>query len=664
MNTNTQFLTWVFFDNTDELLDLSTEKTTKLEPQVAQLLRLFIYSNGALLTRDSIFTQIWPNIVVEHNSLYQLLTKLRRLLNDNPKQPRIIKTVPKKGYQFIAQTQPYMPKKITATSSKKKIFTQPSWWKIAVIPVVIACGSAIAFYSQNTIETPKAHYEMSDISYELGLEYNVDAHKTKDLIAYIKDFNDLVFSNKQGVILNTIKFPSRIHHPSWHNELDLITFWQYYQDQCILHVYKSSGQAVHRSKGQKCSHSRASSWKSSTQLVINLAHDGHFKPFHYDINTGHILEIPIVLNEREKFQHNITAWQGKTYYLITSTDHKSKLITLDGTVHMEWAHPITMLTYDPKQHTIISNNSDKHHKLVSTSRDGQQHIIANAVQGIFTDLSVDADGDIYTAVETWQVNIRDKDELPIFSTTSIDYLPVSNLLGETAFMSRRSGVYEVYLYSDDQVKQLSYNQGYEYVKHIEWQPQLNLLLTNRDKNVLVYDRQGKVRQFQPVQAATIAQLGWHTNEQVWIYDANSLLTYDLTGQQLNNITLQVDALIYNNQSAQWLVFDDYTLYSVHSLASLNTRGDWTPINRFSKQQYNQLRNFKLRDNTLYWLSSWSAKDYIWQLPLEQTTVSLIKSDELIWHYDIAQDNSLNIAKMEAIEGDIKKLSLLSSHNNP
>ncbi|KAF7775129.1 hypothetical protein PCIT_a1242 [Pseudoalteromonas citrea] len=658
MNTNTQFLTWVFFDNTDELLNLSTEKVTKLEPQVAQLLKLFIYSNGELLTRDAIVNHIWPNIVVEHNSLYQLLTKLRRLLSDNPKQPRIIKTIPKKGYQFIADTQPYTPQKTNETSNKKKIVTQLSWWKLAVLPVVIACGSAIAFYSQNTTKTPQPKYKMSDLSYDLGLEYNVDAHKTKDLIAYIKNFNDLVFSNKQGVILNTIKFPSRIHHPSWHSELDLISFWQYYQDKCILHVYKSSGQAIHRSKGQKCTHTRASSWQSSSQLTINLANGAHFKPFNYDLHTGNSLELPVILHDGDTFQHSIIAWQGKSYYLITSADHKSRLITLDGTVHMQWEHPITMLTYDPKRQTIISNNSDKHHTLIATSRDGQQQIIANAVQGIFTDLSVDLTGDIYTAVETWQVNIRDKDELPIFSTTSIEYLPVSNLLGETAFMSKRSGVCEVYLYSEDQVKQLSYNQGYEYVNHIEWQPQLNLLLTNRDKNILLYDRQGKIMQFLPDQISTITQLGWHTNEQVWVYDTQTLSTYNLTGQRLNNFTLHVDALLYNNQSAQWLVFDDYTLYTVNDLSHLTNRDNWVPINTFSKQQYNQHRNFKLRDNTLYWLSSWSAKDYIWQLSLEEASVSLIKSDELIWHYDIAKDGSLNIAKMEAIEGDIKKLSLI------
>ncbi|MBQ4852777.1 winged helix-turn-helix domain-containing protein [Pseudoalteromonas sp. MMG012] len=658
MHTNIQFLTWVFFDNTDELLNLSTKEVIKLEPQVAQLLRLFIYSNGELLAREAISEHIWPNIIVEDNSLYQLLTKLRRLLNDNPKQPKVIKTIPKKGYQFIARTDVYTSQETPLISKKNKLLTQSQWWKWSTIPVVIVCSSAIAFYSKNTIKTPKPAYELSDLSYDLGLEYNVDAHKTKDLIAYIKNFNNLVFSNKQGVVLNTIKFPSRIHHPSWHNELDLITFWQYYQDQCILHVYKSSGQAIHRAKGQKCTRSRASSWLSSTQLTINLAHGAHFKPFHYDFNTGKALALPITLNAGDTFQHSIKAWQGKTYYLITSTDHSSKLITLDGTVHMQWAHPISLLSYDPKQQSIVTNNSDKHHTLIATTRDGHQHIIANAVQGMFTDLSIDLAGDIYTAVETWQVNIRDKDGLPIFSTTSIDYLPVSNPLGETAFMSKRSGVCEVYLHADDQIKQLSYNQGYDYVKHIEWQPKLNLLLTNRDKNVLLYDRQGKVSQFSPEQISTITQLGWHTNERVWIYDTHTLSTYTLTGQRLKEVALQVDALIYDNQNAQWLVFDNYTLYKVNSLANLSTHENWTLIHRFSQQQYNQLRNFKLRDNTLYWLSSWSAKDYIWQLPLEETSISLIKSDELIWHYDIAKDNSLNIAKMEAIEGDIKKLTRL------
>lgn len=661
MSNGTQFLNWVFFEKSDELLNLRDQQTIKLEPQVAQLLKLFIEKQNELLTRDELFSTIWPDVVVEHNSLYQLLTKLRRLLNDNPKRPEIIKTIPKKGYQFIATTSLYLHCEGAEESvqSIPKTKNKTPWWKLAILPIFIACTSAIAFYSQKTIPEPQPEYVLSDLSYDLGLEYNVAAHVEKDLIAYIKDFNHLTIANKQGVVLNSIEFPSRIRHPSWHPTQDLLTFWQYNEDQCILHVYKSSGQPVHRAKGLKCSQAEVSTWQSDQDIVVSIAKDKQYQAYLYNITQSNLQPLPIPLKKGERFRRSIQAWQDKIYYLITSEAHHSKLVTLDGTIHMQWQHPITLLAYDPKHQRVISNSTDKHHTLISTTRDGQSYVIANSLQGLFTALSIDKKGDIYSAVETWQVNIRDKDELPIFSTASIDYLPVSNPIGETAFMSRRSGVCEIYLFTDDQVKQLSYYRSYDYVKHIEWQPKLNLLLSNRDNDLYLHDRQGTVMHFTPALTQPLSQFGWLTDQQIWAYDKNALLTYDLNGNLLKKRLLKVDALLYDHTKQQWLLFHNHILYRVINSDVLSDINQWQAIAPFTPQQYNQMRNFRLREGNLYWLSSWSAKDYIWQVSLTDShAITLIKSDELIWHYDIAQDNSLNIAKMEAIEGDIKKLSLV------
>jgi len=53
------------------------------------------------------------------------------------------------------------------------------------------------------------------------------------------------------------------------------------------------------------------------------------------------------------------------------------------------------------------------------------------------------------------------------------------------------------------------------------------------------------------------------------------------------------------------------------------------------------------------------KDYIWQFDMNSTKdVQLKKSGALIWHYDVKPDGNLLIAKMESIEGDIQKFSVL------
>lgn len=98
-----QFDNWVFYPETDELVCSETQHTQKLEPQVARLLELFITQQGTTLSQGMLNDELWPNTIVEANSLYQLLAKLRKVLKDTPRTPKYIKTIPKKGYVFIVE---------------------------------------------------------------------------------------------------------------------------------------------------------------------------------------------------------------------------------------------------------------------------------------------------------------------------------------------------------------------------------------------------------------------------------------------------------------------------------------------------------------------------------------------------------------------------------
>ena len=122
----------------DELCLWQTGQIEKLEPQVSQLLAMLINNAQQVISKEHIQTALWPNTIVEQNSLYQLLTKLRKLLNDSSRSPKFIKTVPKKGYCFIAEVelikdQPSMVKTIERT---RKIHPL-----VAVLPILIVCFS-------------------------------------------------------------------------------------------------------------------------------------------------------------------------------------------------------------------------------------------------------------------------------------------------------------------------------------------------------------------------------------------------------------------------------------------------------------------------------------------------------------------------------------------
>jgi len=67
---------------------------------------LFLIDNRArLVAKDDLLKAVWPRAVVEENNLNQAISALRRALGDAREAPRIIVTVPGRGYRFVAEVQ-------------------------------------------------------------------------------------------------------------------------------------------------------------------------------------------------------------------------------------------------------------------------------------------------------------------------------------------------------------------------------------------------------------------------------------------------------------------------------------------------------------------------------------------------------------------------------
>jgi TolB-like protein/DNA-binding winged helix-turn-helix (wHTH) protein/tetratricopeptide (TPR) repeat protein len=73
-----------------------------LTPRLFSALLLFVENAGALLDKDALMLALWPGLVVEENSLSQVISGLRRALADDSQDSRYIQTVPRRGFRFIA----------------------------------------------------------------------------------------------------------------------------------------------------------------------------------------------------------------------------------------------------------------------------------------------------------------------------------------------------------------------------------------------------------------------------------------------------------------------------------------------------------------------------------------------------------------------------------
>ncbi|MEP7097900.1 MAG: winged helix-turn-helix domain-containing protein, partial [Dokdonella sp.] len=73
-----------------------------LKPKVFDTLLYLTRHQGRLLEKDELMRSIWPDTVVEENSLNQCVSTLRRALGESPGENRYIVTVPGRGYRFAA----------------------------------------------------------------------------------------------------------------------------------------------------------------------------------------------------------------------------------------------------------------------------------------------------------------------------------------------------------------------------------------------------------------------------------------------------------------------------------------------------------------------------------------------------------------------------------
>lgn len=72
-----------------------------IRPQTAQLLALLIAKRGGPVSKDEMAASVWGDEFVNDQAIFQSINQLRKALDENARKPRFLKTVPRKGYQWI-----------------------------------------------------------------------------------------------------------------------------------------------------------------------------------------------------------------------------------------------------------------------------------------------------------------------------------------------------------------------------------------------------------------------------------------------------------------------------------------------------------------------------------------------------------------------------------
>ncbi len=88
-----------------------------IEAKHLAILKLLAQAQGNIVSQQQMLDAVWENTVVSPNTIQQAITQLRKLLDDDGRSQKAIKTHPKLGYSLIFQETHSLPK--TENSLKK-----------------------------------------------------------------------------------------------------------------------------------------------------------------------------------------------------------------------------------------------------------------------------------------------------------------------------------------------------------------------------------------------------------------------------------------------------------------------------------------------------------------------------------------------------------------
>jgi transcriptional activator of cad operon len=109
-------------------------ETARVEVRTMRLLVCLAEHAGEVVSIDDLLDEVWSDVTVAPDSVYQAVTSLRRLLGDDPKQPTYIATVPRLGYRMVATVSPWTDHPVTQSAAKRNAQTGASQTSVGEQP--------------------------------------------------------------------------------------------------------------------------------------------------------------------------------------------------------------------------------------------------------------------------------------------------------------------------------------------------------------------------------------------------------------------------------------------------------------------------------------------------------------------------------------------------
>lgn len=475
--------------------------TIVLEPKASDLLRYFCLNPARNISRDELLEKVWHGQVVSDNAINRVVVVLRKALMDNDKIKTVISTVPKIGYQMIANVS-------DVSDVSYHLITTVDYFKYG-LPIFALLGILIWLFIQYISVPPEAGNKQSPLLRQSG----------DQLDGTISQQDHLAFTSWNETKLNIevlLKGHSLSHVIT--NELISAKFpvWAH-EKQFLLFVGKNKqGCQVFKAEVENEKISKPSAIYDCTQNeIISLSLDmndswvylaGRESPFAPNSITAFNLEngATIKLNTpvaKGLGHHHIDAHPYESGKFIMISDEKPGISYLYEVDVNQGSHKLlrkipfhvasASYTHDG-EHFIHPSVHPAYELVISAFEEGvSESVLTDSRRVSFPKRHSNGRDYIYTSYLNNR-EIKQNDVAYPFNSSVMDYLPTtSNDDSRLAFVSKRSGFSAVWVFDfeKDNLVSLTPPDTGRIFYDLKWSWDDRYILANTDSGLLLFDIQ-------------------------------------------------------------------------------------------------------------------------------------------------------------------------------
>lgn len=565
----------ICIDTHNQLLYRQGE-TINLSPKVYDLLVFLCQNSHRVISKDELMEQVWLGTLVTENAISRTLVKVRKALADDPKNPRYIITVPRKGYRMVAdfvpsdtinnqtegsvstnQTDNLNDKEKHAALNKKNqqsiltaeplIFNKSRVTKntflVAVgVIMLISIFYALSIKTNAVLQTK----QIKPLTREVGVEHYPAVSPDLTQLAYRKDVTDkpsyINIENLSNHVKQSITHEKgTLSKPVWSPTQDKLAFLYKHNSVCMIFWAELSDIK------------NKDTWQSITECGAQafphfvFSPDGQYLYFNDRQSTSHgyqVFRVNLANNEKDIVNQPITNGLGNYSFDISPDGEKLLMInsefspttriytlgikssTLEQTAQLDYLmrsviwhhdnetliHPSPHPAYELWQSDLAGNKLS----VVASNTSRVKHISRVNNGKDFSFVSYLLNKDIH-------FKSKDQDDVELDNSTVMDYLPaLADNTEQYAFVSKRSTSAEVYLStitgdknnSTENAKQLSYFNNPVKLYDLAFSPNDSQLMILADNQIHIANINEMSLKKLPLDNIAIVAVSWQDENNV------------------------------------------------------------------------------------------------------------------------------------------------------